>query len=127
MSNVLSWRTLLLGFLSWALPFVASAAFFDRTGGLVLPQPLFKSLMIVIFGGVGALLLVLAFRRVAPTLANGVALGVCWLVVNLALDFAILVPMARMDGGVYLQDIGLRYLLIPIMGAAIGAAASQAR
>ena len=127
MSWLWNWRTLLLGVASWGIPFVASFVLFDRSGALALPQPLFKSLMIVIFGSVGALLLVAAFRRVAPTLANGAALGLCLLTINLGLDFAILMPMTHMSGGAYLQDIGLRYLLIPNMAMAIGAVAERAR
>lgn len=127
MSALLNWKVLLLGIVSWVVPFVASFLFFGPGGELAVPLPLFKSLMIVIFGGLGALLLVFAFRHVSPTLANGAALGGLWLLMNLALDLAILVPMVRMELGSYVQDIGLRYLLMPIMGAAIGTVAQRVR
>ena len=85
-SAAISPRLILLGFLSWLVPLLASIPFFDRSGQLLIAQPLFKSLMVVIGGGCGTFLLVLAFRRIAATLANGVALGLSWLVLNLALD-----------------------------------------
>jgi hypothetical protein len=117
---LLSRRIILLGIASWLVPFVAAFPFFSRTGELVVPQPLFKSLMVVIGGGVGVLLLAAAFRRVTPTLASGVVIGCYWLVLNLVLDLAILVPMSGRGIGDYLMDIGLRYLLLPIISAGMG-------
>ena len=125
--GILSRSTILLGLASWAIPFAVSIAFFDRAGQLQIPQPLFKSLMVVIGGGVGCWLLVLAFRRIQPTLASGLTLGLFWLAINLALDLAILVPLAKMTVPGYLQDIGLRYLLLPIIAASMGAAADKSR
>lgn len=81
--------------------------------------------MVVLSGGVGAVLLVLAFRRTAPTIANGAALGLTWLTINLALDLIVLVPLIGLTMRSYLFDIGLRYLLIPITAAAMGAVGSS--
>lgn len=124
--SVISLRTTVLGLLSWAIPFVASFAFVDRTGQWLIPYPLFKSIMVVAFGGIGTWLLVLAFRRVTPTLRTGLALGLYWLAINLVLDLIVLVPMSGMTVAGYLYDVGLRYLLIPIIAAAMGAAAERA-
>jgi uncharacterized membrane protein YpjA len=41
-------------------------------------------------------------------------LGLLWLVVNLVLDFVILLPMSHMSLSDYIAQIGLRYLMIPI-------------
>lgn len=125
--DFLNARTLLLGFASWAAPFAASFLFFGPHGALLIPQPLFKSLMILIGGACGAFLLLRAFRRMRPTFRAGLALGLFWLALNLALDLAILVPMAGMTLSLYVEDIGLRYLLIPIMAAAMGRAAEIGR
>jgi hypothetical protein len=118
-------RLTLLGLLSWAIPFAAAIPFFDRAGALAIPQPLFKSLMVVISGGVGVALLTWAFRRIPPNLHNGLAVGLYWLALNLGLDLAILVPMSGTSLSVYFEDIGLRYLLIPIIAAGMGAAAER--
>jgi hypothetical protein len=122
---LLSPRIALLGVASWLIPFLAAFPFFRETGELAIPQPLFKSIMVVIGGGIGVLLLVRAFRRVPPTLANGIAIGCYWLVLNLVLDLVILVPMSGRGVGDYFMDIGLRYLLLPIFAAGIGAAAQR--
>lgn len=123
--GIVSLRTVLLGLASWALPFAASFAFIDRTGQLLIAQPLFKSLMVVIGGGTGAALLALAFKAVRPTAASGLWLGLAWLAINIALDLAVLLPMSGMSVALYLQDIGLRYLLLPIIAVAIGFVAER--
>ena len=56
----------------------------------------------------------------------GLALGAYWLALNVVLDLVVLVPLARMSIVDYAHDIGLRYLLIPIMASAMGAVAVRA-
>ncbi len=125
--QILTRRTTLLGFVSWLVPFVVSFLFVDRTGQFVIPQPLFKSLMVVIFGGLGTGLLVIAFRRVPPTPRAGLALGCYWLAINLVLDIVVLVPLVKMPAAMYFYDIGLRYLLIPVISIALGVVGERAR
>jgi hypothetical protein len=125
--TVVSWRTTLLGFLSWLVPFAASFLFVDSSGRWLIPQRLFKSIMVVVFGGLGTALLVAAFRRVTPTLRSGLALGCYWLAINLILDLVVLAPLAGMSARDYFYDIGLRYLLIPIIAGAIGVVAESAQ
>ena len=115
----------LYGLASWAIPFVVSVLFFGPSGQLMVPLPLFKSTMVVVGGGVGAALLVAAFRRVLPSTANGLVVGLYWLAINIALDLLILVPMAGMPIQEYFFDIGLRYLLMPIMSTAMGHLAAR--
>jgi len=126
MKKIVTLRTTMLGFMSWLVPFVTSFLFFDASGQLLVPQPLFKSLMVVIFGAFGAALLVLTFRRLLPSPRTGLGLGLYWLALNLALDLAILVPLTKMPIMTYLSDIGIRYLVIPCFGLAMGAAAKEA-
>lgn len=122
-----NWRITLFGFLSWAIPFLLAIPFFDQTGQLAVQRELFKSLMVVIGGGVGVILLVMAFQRVQPTFASGAIIGLYWLAINLILDLCILIPMSGMDTTLYFIDIGLRYLLLPIISTAIGYVADRAR
>jgi hypothetical protein len=126
MKNIATLRITALGFLSWLIPFALSFLFFDRSGQLLISQPLFKSMMVVAGGGFAALLLVLAFRRLKPSAWTGLALGLNWLALNLGLDIAMLVPLTKMPIVTYLYDIGLRYLLIPIFSMAMGAVAGAA-
>jgi hypothetical protein len=120
MAGVFTIRTTVLGCVSWLIPFVVSFLFFDRTGQLVIPQPLFKSVMVVVGGGIGVALLVSAFARIRPSLRSGLALGCYWLAINLALDLAVLVQILKMPVVVYLYDIGLRYLLLPVISTGMG-------
>ncbi len=124
--NVITRYTSLPGFLTWLVPFAVSFLFVDSSGHWIVPQPLFKSIMVVVFGGFGTLLLLAAFRRIAPTLRSGLALGCFWLAINLILDVIVLVPLTGMSVRDYVYDIGLRYLLIPIIATAMGASAELA-
>jgi hypothetical protein len=121
MKAVFTLRTTLLGLASWAIPFAVSFLFFDRNGELTIARELFKSIMVVVGGASGAALLVTAFRKVVPSLALGVALGFYWFAINIALDLATLVALMHMNAGLYVIDIGLRYLMLPIMAGAMGA------
>lgn len=126
MTGVVTRRVTLLGLASWLVPFAVSFLFFDRAGQVLIPQPLFKSLMVVVFGGVGVALLVAAFRNVPQSPRSGLVIGVYWLAINLTLDFMILLPLAKMQVVPYLYDIGLRYLLIPIIAVGMGIVAGRA-
>ncbi len=125
MRAVFSLRATLLGLVSWLVPFLISFLFFDRTGQPLIPQPLFKSIMVVVFGGLGTALLVVAFRRITPSATAGFALGCFWLAINLVLDLLVLVPFVKMPITLYLYDVGLRYLLIPIIATAMGIVAAR--
>jgi hypothetical protein len=121
------WRILLLGVLSWLIPFLTAFAFFTASGELVIPQPLFKSLMVVVGAGVGVPMLVAAFRRIRPALSSGFAIGAYWLAINWALDLLVLLPMSSMSAGEWFADIGLRYLVLPMIATGIGAVAGRSR
>src|SRR5580704_10494335 len=109
------------GFLSWIVPFIVSLLFFGKSGQPLLPIGLIKSIMILIGASLGGVLLLRLFREFRPSLGSGIAIGSFWLVMNILLDLLILVPMTKMNLSQYFSEIGLRYLLIPIMAGAMGA------
>lgn len=115
-------RVTLSGLASWAIPFAASFLFIGAGGRMFLPEPLFKSIMVVVSGGVGAVLLLAVLRRLSSTVANGLLIGVYWLIVNLGLDLLVLVPMTHMSLFDYVMTIGVRYLQIPILGVCLALA-----
>lgn len=123
---LLSARTVGLGVASWAVPMAAAFAFFDRSGALAVPQPLFKSAMVVIGSTSGGLLLLRALDGSA-TAARGAAVGALWMVLNWALDVAVLLPMNGQTVPEYAADIGLRYLTMPLLGWLMGAATEAGR
>lgn len=126
MKQIVTLKATALGFVSWLVPFVISSIFVDHTGQFLIPQPLFKSLMVVVFGGFGTAVLVIAVRRILHSTRSGIALGGSWVVINLVLDLLILIPLIRMPIVIYFYDISLRSLLIPMISTAIGAVAERA-
>lgn len=126
MNAVLAPRTTLLGLASRAVPFLAGLAFYDRDGTLAVDIFLFKSVMIVLGAAAGAALLLAAFRFVPARAGTGLALRPCWMGRNMALDRAVLVAAMGMGAGDWFAGIGLRYLVIPIIAAAMGALAQRA-
>jgi len=114
-------RLIGFGVLSWLVPFLASVLFYGPGGTLLVGENLFKSLMIVIGAGVGALLLVLYFRRVKErAVCEAWVLGVSWLAINWVLDLIVLLPFSGQTPVEYFADIGLRYLMILFMALAVG-------
>ena len=114
-------RLLAYGGLTWLIPFFAAVPFYNPEGVLLVDVFLFKSVMIVIGGIIGAALLVLWFAGVqSGHLREGVVTGGVWLAMNWALDLLFLIPISGMDLPTYFGQIGLRYLLIPTMAIAIG-------
>jgi hypothetical protein len=112
-------RVVLYGFLSWLIPFLVSVPFYDRGGRPRIPIDLLKSMMVVVGAGVGAWLLVRLFERPLAIGNGGAVVGGLWLGMNVLLDLAVLVPLSKMPLPVYISQIALRYLTIPIMSIAI--------
>ncbi len=116
-------RTFFYGFLAWLIPFAAAFAFYTPEGRPRIDVDLFKSIMIVIGSAVGSCLLIRYFKKIdSGFLKEGIVVGVVWLVVNIALDLLILLPMSGMSVPDYFAQIGLRYLAMPAMSIAVGLA-----
>jgi uncharacterized membrane protein YuzA (DUF378 family) len=101
----------LRGAIIWLVPLVVSFGFYTPTLELVTSYALFKSVMVVVL--TGTLLLVNLVRPplgVAPWVA-----ALVYLVVNLALDVLVVVPMARLTVGAYIEQIALVYVIIPAL------------
>lgn len=110
------------GFLAWLIPFVASVFFYSKEG-LTINIHLFKTIMIIVGSISASILLVSYFKKVSATyLKEGIIVGVIWFVLNIVLDLLILIPMSKMSIPDYFTQIGLRYLVMPAMSIAIGAA-----
>ena len=116
-------RNILYGFLAWLIPFVSSFFFYTREGELSIDIFLFKSIMIVVGTFSAAILLVSYFKNInADYLKEGVIIGLTWLAISILLDLLVLIPMSGMSIADYFAQIGIRYLAIPAMCIAVGAA-----
>ncbi len=111
------------GFLSWLIPFVSSLFFYTKEGVLTIDVFLFKSIMIVVGSITAGFLLVSYFKNINLNYyKEGIVVGCTWFIINILLDLLILVQMSGMSVTDYFSQIGLRYIVIPVMTVTIGAA-----
>ncbi|HRN69871.1 MAG TPA: hypothetical protein PLS49_01690 [Candidatus Woesebacteria bacterium] len=114
-------KALILGLLTWLLPFIFSIFFYSREGELLINYDVFKSLMVVVSLTIGIVLLIQYFKNVKGNfLRNGGYLGVIWFVMNLLLDILILLPLSGMPMQEYVNQIAIRYLTIPVITIGFG-------
>lgn len=118
-------RVFLLGFLDWLAPFAISFVIFPiRSSNYFL----FESLMSVAVVASAVVAGSVNFRpAIDVSFREGVAVGLIWMLINLALDLTLFLspsPM-HMGLGLYLSQIGTKYLAIPVVlgGLARGRAA----
>lgn len=110
-------KVLLFGLLTWLIPFAVSIPFVNPDGGYWVSAGLFKSIMLLVgcSSGLGLLLALLARNR--ELCATRVTL--IWLLLNWLLDVLVLLPLSGMQVQQYASEIGIRYLMIPMVGYAI--------
>jgi hypothetical protein len=101
------------GVLIWFIPFVISVLifFFHTT-----ERPLFESIMAVTLVAVVVLFTSLYFKNRERDFREGLILGAVWFLISLSFDFLFFIGgPAKMTPGDYIKDIGLTYLIIPII------------
>lgn len=115
------------GFLAWLIPFAVSFLFYSKDG-LAIDIFLFKSIMIVVGSVSAAVLLIFYFKRInVAYFREGVIAGFAWFGANILLDLLILIPLSGMPVTDYFTQIGIRYLSIPAMSVAVGAALERVK
>ncbi len=107
-------RAVLIGLLSWLIPFAISFALFPLKNA---NPPLFGTVMdLVVLVTAGALLrLYFAHSRIFP--GEAALVGMLWLAMNLAFDYPLFAhgPM-KMTAMNYYSEVGLVYLTFPLYG-----------
>lgn len=116
------------GFLVWLLTLLVSMALFPIKKS---SQVLFDSIMPVVLSLFAVIFLNLYFKRCTTNFLNeGIWLGISWLAINILFDLPLFSygPM-QMSLQHYMADIGLTYLLLPVItiGAGFQAARLQER
>jgi hypothetical protein len=111
-------RALLLGLLSWLIPFATSFALFPLKKA---NPPLFTTLMYLIELSTAGLLLSSYFRGSRITPPEAALVGTLWLAMNLVFDYPMFAfgPM-KMTAAGYYSEIGLVYLTFPLFGLLAG-------
>jgi hypothetical protein len=121
MTNKIIAKNILLGFLSWLIPFAVSFLFYKPGGELIVAYSTFKSTIMVVGTISGCYLLFKYFEQVEGNfIKNGVAVGLSWFAINIIFDAVILIPMMKTTFAVYFMSIGLSYISIPILSITIG-------
>lgn len=110
---------LLYGFLLWLIPFIVAFLIFPlRESG----SPLFETIMPVVLTACVVFFSDLYFKNLETDfLREGIMLGVVWFGISLVLDLLMFMwgPM-RMSFIDYMLDIGLTYLIFPIVTIGLG-------
>ncbi len=109
------------GIILWLILFIAGFAFFPIHES---NRILFESLMPIVLV-LSTMMLGSNYLKKSQSPQNeGFKLGLLWLVINLLIDAGVfLTPTSmQMELGAYLQDIGLIYLIIPIITTGLGRA-----
>jgi hypothetical protein len=117
-------KILFYGFLVWLIPFLVSVPLYSPQGQPLYDLQVIKSFLIVIGSLVGAFLALRYFRSIEKEFAReGAILGFSWLILNSVIDITVLVYLLKgMDLSSWAGQIGIRYLLMPIMTIAMGMA-----
>ncbi|MFH1184768.1 MAG: hypothetical protein V1755_06970 [Chloroflexota bacterium] len=114
-----TWQMILFGLLTWLIPFVVSILIFPIHE---TQRPLFESIMPVVVTVCAVVFSILHLRKVTTGfLGEGILIGAIWLAINLLIDLPLFSagPMA-MPLAEYVKDIGLTYLIIPVVAIGFG-------
>lgn len=121
MNTKLFFRCMLLGFVSWLIPFAVSFLFFKPGGELMVPYSNFKTIIMLVGVISGCYLLFLFFKPLTENFTRlAVIAGFSWFAINIILDIVLLVPMMKTTVPDYFISIGLGYFSIPVISITIG-------
>ncbi len=112
-------KILLWGFLLWLGIFAISFLIFPfKKSG----SPLFETLMAISVTGGSVLFSLVLFRNLEENyFAEGLKVGFIWLCESILIDLPLFsTGSMEMTLGIYFQDIGFTYLIIPIVTAGMG-------
>ncbi|TGN18860.1 hypothetical protein [Leptospira idonii] len=114
-------RILGFGLIVWIIPMIVSMGFYSPEGKLTGDLFLFKTVMILVGNTTGCFLLFrLAKLKPESPKTFFTYTGLIWFLQNIGLDLLILIPMSGMSVPAYFVQIGLRYLVMIIIGATVG-------
>ena len=121
MAYLKSWKyALLFGFLLWLIPFLVSIMIFPLHD---TNRPFFETIMPLTLTLFTVLFTILYFKDLETEfLKESVIVGVIWLAFSLIIDLIMFLPPSPMMMSVpdYMMDIGLTYLILPIITIGFG-------
>lgn len=113
-------KIVLYGFLVWFVPFLISFFFYPlKTSG----SPLFESIMPLIITIIVVVLAYLYLKGIEKNfIMEGVMIGGAWFIISIAIDLVLFLPPSPMQMNFinYMMDIGVTYLMIPVITSGMG-------
>ncbi len=113
-------KIILYGFLVWLIPFGVSFIIFPLKTSI---RPLFESIMPLILS-IGVITLAYHYLKNlnADFIRNGLLIGILWYIINIAIDLFMFMPASPMQMSFlnYMMDIGLTYVIIPVITLGMG-------
>ncbi len=113
-------KIILFGFLVWLIPFLVSFVIFPLRTSM---RPLFESIMPLVLT---IIVIALAYYYLNDITVNfvkeGVIIGLAWFIINIAIDLVMFMPASPMHMNFtdYMMDIGLTYVMIPVITIGMG-------
>lgn len=113
-------KIVLFGFLVWLVPFVVSFFIYPlKTAG----SPLFESIMPLVITIIVVALTFLYLKSIETSfIKEGFIIGAVWFILNIAIDLILFLPPSPMQMTLtnYMMDIGITYLMIPVITIGMG-------
>jgi len=108
-------KSILFGFLVWLMPFIVAFLMYPIHES---NRPLFESIMPVVITLSVVVFTYLYFKKVEKNIvAEGAKLGIIFLLISIVIDLILFMPDSPMHMNLinYIADIGLTYLMIPVI------------
>ena len=108
-------KMVIFGFLVWLVPFIISFFIYPlKTAG----SPLFESIMPLAISVIVVTLAYAYLKNIETDLIReGVIIGAVWFIISIAIDLVLFLSPSPMQMSFvnYMEDIGITYLMIPII------------
>jgi hypothetical protein len=113
-------KIVIYGFLVWLIPFAVSFIIFPlKTSN----RALFESIMPLVLSIIVITLTYYYLKSIDSNyVKEGIMIGILWYIINIAIDLVMFLPASPMHMTFvdYMADIGLTYIIIPVITIGIG-------
>jgi len=113
-------KIILFGFLVWLIPFLVAFVIFPLRASM---RPLFESIMPLTLTIVVVILAYYYLKNIkANFVKESVIIGFTWFIIDIAIDLVMFLPASPMQMSFvdYMMDIGLTYVMIPVITIGMG-------
>ncbi len=113
-------KIILFGFLIWLIPFVVSFFIYPLKTSR---NPLFESIMPLVLTIITVLLACTYLKSIQKEFVKeSILIGVTWFLINVIIDLIMFLPVSPMQMTLndYMADIGITYLIIPVITMGMG-------